>query len=290
MTDSWHTTCLTSVQEACQVLLELRGKRWLCRGQSKQYGALIPSIDREAPRALSRVEKLTLERHGINLFRSTVRFFSDPGEKNALLDDVVALMVLRHYGVQSRLLDWSSSPWVATYFAVNEHDSEDGEIWAFDEPHYELKGKEQWSEWPYTTSDGSGHDIKFDSSLTAFRVVEPPDWIICAFYPSGFHRQNVQGGAYTMTARFDRPHDVLIYRLLGDPARHHRYVVAAKLKRELRDYLFKKHGIWRGSLFPDSAGAAETVLKSHKEESFRLRCRGEKKDGRRGHGNGGQPE
>lgn len=168
-----------------QALLELRGKRWLCRGQSKKYGALVPSIDRAPRESLSRVQKLILERRAITLFRSTARFFADPGEQGALHDDVVALMVLRHYGVPSRILDWSWSPWVAAYFAVEHDDLEDGEIWAFDEPLYERKGIEQWKKWPETTTDGSGDAIKFGAGVTAFRIEEPPDWFICGFYHPG---------------------------------------------------------------------------------------------------------
>ena len=254
MTDGWDSTCLTDEGEAQRVFLDLRGKRWLCRGQAKQYGGLVPSIDRNPRDGLSRVEKLTLERRSIDLFRSTARFFADAGEQGALHDDIVALMVLRHYGVPSRILDWSWSPWVAVYFSVEKHDAEDGEVWAFDEPLYERKGTEQWKRWPETTSDG-----KFAAGLTAFRVEEPPDWFICGFYLPGFHRQNAQESVYTMTARFGRAHDAAIARLLADRTRYHRYIITAKLKPALREALRERHGVWHGSLFPDSAGAAETA-------------------------------
>jgi hypothetical protein len=65
-------------------------------------------------------------------------------------NDLVALMVLRHYGAPTRLLDWSLSPYVAAYFAVSEGDR-NGELWAFNEPQYELNGKEQWRKYPETT-------------------------------------------------------------------------------------------------------------------------------------------
>jgi hypothetical protein len=148
---------------------------------------------------------------------------------------------------------------VAAYFAVRNYDSEDGEIWAFDESLYERKGAEQWKRWPETTSDGTGDPSKFGAGMTAFRVEEPPDWFICGFYLPGFHRQNAQESVYTMCARFGRAHDAAIARLLADRTRYHRYVVTAKLKPVLREALRKRHGLWRGSLFPDSAGAAETA-------------------------------
>ncbi len=259
MSDAWSTTTLTSVTEALSVLSELRGRRWLCRGQSKRYGGLVPSIDREELQSLSRVEKLALERQSIDLFRSTARFFADAGEQGSLASDIIALMVLRHYDVPTRLLDWSMSPWVAAYFAARHHPAEDAEIWSLDEPRYELEGRKQWARWPETTSDGSGDGSKWDARLTAFSRDEPPDWFVCAFYGSGFPRQNAQEGVYSMTARFGRDHGDAIARLLGEPSRYHLYIIDARLKPELLANLREKHGIWRGSLYPDSAGAAATA-------------------------------
>lgn len=264
MSHSWNTTILDSEAGVLHVLTELRGKRWLCRGQSKRYDCLVPSIDRTPRQNLSRHEKLVLERRSIDLFRSTARFFADQGEQNALTSDIIALMVLRHYGVPTRLVDWSRSPYVAAYFAARDYDNQDGELWSFDEPLYEDEkkgpGPQQWRRWPETTSDGSGDGLKFRPELTAFTVEEPPDWFTCNFYRNGFPRQRAQDGAYTMTARLGRDHAEKIEELFAEESSHyHLYIVQAKLKCSLRKILREKHGIWRGSLFPDSAGAAETA-------------------------------
>jgi hypothetical protein len=256
MSHGWDTTTLTSEEQAVQVLADLLGKRWLCRGQSNCYECLTPSIDRGPLFGLSRLDKLSLERRSIDLFRSVARSFADPGEQGALVDDIVALMVLRHYGVPTRLLDWSRSPFVAAYFACNDDPKDNGEIWTFDQPLYAERGKKQWERWRETTIDGD--PTKFDACLTAFTVEEPPDWFVCHFY-QGFPRQNAQAGAYSMTARFGRDHADAIAKLLDDSSRYRLYVVTAALKPTLLECLHKNHGIWRGSLFPDSAGAAESV-------------------------------
>jgi len=258
MSHDWKTTTLTDEDEVFSVLVELRGKRWICRGQGRRHAGLIPSIDRSKLKHLSRPQKLVCERQSIDLFRKTARFFAHPGEQGALTDDIVALMVLRHHDVPTRLLDWSLSPYVAAYFATCDNKSEDGEIWGFDESVYEDIGKEQWRRWPETTTDRSGDPSKFDAKLTAFTIDEPPDWFICGFY-SGFPRQDSQSGAYTMTARFERDHAEAIGNLLGEPTRYHRWIVSANLKSIVQGRLRDNHGIWRGSLFPDTAGAAATA-------------------------------
>lgn len=265
MSHSWPTKELKSVEETLKVLEELCGKRWLCRGQSKDHKNLKPSIDRgEKMKDLSRLEKLKLERQGIELFRSTARFFASPGEQGALTDDIVALMVLRHYEVPSRLLDWSVSPYVAAYFAVcdRDPDHENGEIWCFDEPLYVKEGRKQWKRWPETTKDGSGDPSQFDAKLTAFLLEEPPDWFCCGFYEEGFPRQHAQAGAYTITARFGRDHADAIANLLPRRSSYRRYIISASIRPEIRKILHEEYGIWRGSLFPDSAGAAEFVKKA----------------------------
>jgi hypothetical protein len=256
---NWEPIKLTSETEILQALTELSIKKWLCRGQSAPYRNLVSSIERKPRQKLSRAEKLSLERQSIDIFRSTARFFADQGEKDALNEDIAALMVLQHYGVPTRLLDWSRSPFVAAYFAACEPDTEDGEIWSFDYSLYLRKGAEQWRRWPETTIDGSGDGPKFDANLTAFTVEEPQDWFACFFYPPGFPRQKAQEGAFSFTAQFGRDHKEAIASLLIDSSSFHLYIVPSPLKLSLRELLREKHGVWRGSLFPDSAGAASTA-------------------------------
>jgi hypothetical protein len=264
MPDSWFSTTLESETEVIQVLAELQGNRWLSRGQADTYNNLNPSIERDGRGTLSRAEKLMLERQSIDIFRSTARFFADEGERNALQSDIGALMVLRHYEVPTRLLDWSLSPFVSAYFAVSDNDSRDGEIWSFDYDQYLKKGGEQWRRWPRTTKDGDG--CSFELDRTAFTVDEPDDWLVCQFYYAGFPRLKAQSGFFTFTARFGRDHADSIANLLVENSYYHLYLVPAALKPELRKILRENHGIWRGSMFPDSAGAAATAREVFKQE------------------------
>jgi len=260
---SWETTRLSSVEDIFGALADLRGKNWLCRGQSRPHDSLLPSIDRDSLHSIARGEKLDMERSAVDIFRSTAHFFADPGEQAAASSDVGALLVLRHYGVPTRVLDWTASPWVAAFFAVETDDSEDGELWAFDKRAYEQRGALQWRQCPEATLDGSGDANKWDPTMrTAFTPQDPFDWFVCIFYQPGFHRQSAQQGAYSMTARFGRDHAAKIADLLEDRSTFHLYIIDAATKRDLRSALRDRHGVWRGSLYPDSAGAAETARRA----------------------------
>src|SRR5688572_32091464 len=60
MLNGWPATRITVITEAMQIFTELRGKRWLCRGQSRFHGGLTPSIGRDTLKNLPRAEKLAL--------------------------------------------------------------------------------------------------------------------------------------------------------------------------------------------------------------------------------------
>jgi hypothetical protein len=52
------------------------------------------------------------------------------------------LILARHFGLPTRILDWSMSPLVALFFAVEDHDEADGALWALNPGHlnYDMIG------------------------------------------------------------------------------------------------------------------------------------------------------
>jgi hypothetical protein len=259
--EPWKNEALTTIDQTLDVLTMLRAKQWLCRGQSSKYPKLLTSFDTHTPAGLSRTEQLRRERSSINFFRSTTRYFSH-GEEPAAHDDLVALMVLRHYGVPTRLLDWSHSPFVAAYFAFADNDEHDGQIWSFDEIQYEIEGDKQWDRIRMQPMPKGGDGFRRGAEIEAFLPADPEyPWFVCYFYNlfAGFHRQKAQEGAFSLTPEFGRDHANAIATLLHQTAHYVRYTVNADLKSELMGILRQKHGICRESLFPDSAGAAATT-------------------------------
>jgi hypothetical protein len=118
---------------------EQGGLDWYFRGQSDKEWRLEPSILRYL-----RITKLTSERAlGIE-FGATRRFISEYHlhAKTDYVDrskwDILAWwMVMQHHSCPTRVLDWTLSPYIALYFAVEQAPDKDGAVWFFPSNHLE---------------------------------------------------------------------------------------------------------------------------------------------------------
>jgi hypothetical protein len=110
---------------------DLAGTAWIFRGHKTTKYSLEPTIERvsgQKPDSWAELEWQALKE-----FRSKARMhlapsLLPPGDKTL---DWLALM--RHYGVPTRLLDFSSSPYIALYFALRgrlEEEESPAEVWA----------------------------------------------------------------------------------------------------------------------------------------------------------------
>lgn len=114
--------------ESLQVILNddffrKRSKELVFRGQEDFRWGLIPSLGRLTKSGT--IETKLAEKHK-ELFRLSIR---GRVEDSNLLDDEIELWALgQHNGLQTPLLDWSYSPYIALFFAFERDDSlEDGE-------------------------------------------------------------------------------------------------------------------------------------------------------------------
>lgn len=108
---------LTELIDALQVDFQDYGGSVWYRGQTKETHPLLPSYLRAdyAP-------ETTL----LSAFKQNASMLTDKQPTNSF--DWMFLM--QHYGIPTRLLDWSESPLVALYFALQKDDEFDAVIWA----------------------------------------------------------------------------------------------------------------------------------------------------------------
>jgi hypothetical protein len=99
----------------------VRNNPWLWyRGHADKTWALLP--------AYQRLRKPPPESVLMNKFKQNANLLLAHQPKSAF----EWLFIMQHYGVPTRLLDWTESPLVALYFAVGSHEKKDGSVWILD--------------------------------------------------------------------------------------------------------------------------------------------------------------
>ena len=103
--------------------------QWVFRGHSNTAHSLTPSVGRTSQQDHEKYEKSLF-----TMFRREAREYVDPPPS-----DWEWLALAQHHGLPTRLLDWSTNPLVALYFAEEKCDDCDG-------TYYALKAPKQYSE------------------------------------------------------------------------------------------------------------------------------------------------
>ncbi|RZI98023.1 MAG: FRG domain-containing protein [Brevundimonas sp.] len=102
---------------------------WIFRGQSSCRWGLQASVHRLRSADLSPSEMRGYEQRIVGEFRRRARTFL-PNPPSTIWE---WLILAQHFGLPTRLLDWTENPLVALYFAVRDNDgvSDDGQLFAY---------------------------------------------------------------------------------------------------------------------------------------------------------------
>ena len=241
-----------------------QGRVWAYRGQSRPFGSLQPSFQRQFTRPSSATAEL-IERHLVQAFRDHYAKLPDRHGDMPNTQQIDAfhtlrcLSVMQHYEIPTRLLDWSASYWTSLYFACASDPGEDAELWFYDRSIF----IEQ------VTQDGRWSALLDASPLPPAE----PAYLYQAGVPALVEldpkispRMRTQQGHHTVASEVFSDHARLIRTLdlerqkldaaSGFEAQPHfgRVTITAACKSRALQFLAEHHQITASSIFPDVVG------------------------------------
>lgn len=116
---------VTSIAEYTGIVADLPEQMWFRgHGMSDSY-SLLPSLYRKR-QSLNGEQLFELEFQMISRFRErSTPFVGNKFINTQAYDDLSILFYMQHYGVPTRLLDWTENPFVGLYFALNDANNYD---------------------------------------------------------------------------------------------------------------------------------------------------------------------
>ena len=131
--DSW-----SSFVDAIDEVVQPRPKEqnhFLFRGLADHSWKLTPSLLRRIPDSsiMGKENAVRIEKRALNEFQKHAHLHLDSSLLQFAKGDLLGWWsLMQHHKAPTRLLDWSSSPYVAAYFSVQSDIMKDGAIWALD--------------------------------------------------------------------------------------------------------------------------------------------------------------
>lgn len=194
-----------------------------------------------------------------------LRNFSKYAHRNVVQGDSIWhwLSVAQHYGMPTRLMDWTYSPYVALHFATANIEKfyVDGVIWAV---NY-VKVHQHLPEMLKSILDSEGANVftvevlsEKLSSLKEMTMAEKDDFLLFLEPPSMDDRIINQFALFSTMSNVKRRIDDWLF---DHPEVYWRIIIPAKLKWEIRDKLDQAN-ITERVLFP-GLGGLSSWLKRH---------------------------
>lgn len=236
-------TSVACVLEAVRSLADMLGGKLYFRGHADETYALIPSVARTHTVLTEARTLTTTASEEANLLHCFRRYTYEHRQRVLTLWE--ALFLARHHGLPTRLLDWTTNPLVALFFACaarsTDSASEGGAIWSF------VK-RRPWSE-----------DVDvFDPSLEDPFAV-PGIRVLFPFNPTP--RITAQSGVFTL--QDDPSFDLRRLQTEHRPDCDIEELRALKIPEDAKLPLLRelhRVGIHDRSLFPDLEGVAKSII------------------------------
>lgn len=256
-----NTYTLAKIEHAVELGTTL-SRSWF-RGHSKIYSELTPKNFR--PEYEHELYKALMPNAEFSIIENFKR--KAPALKSNLPeneDRISWLYLMQLYGAPTRLLDWTKSVLVGLYFAVSQHRSEDGELWAlYPEALNEHNGyfglplpnckilRYLAAEPSYNNPKKLAEKIELDEIPQYPHAVDPP---------LHFPRMVAQLSTFTIHPRPKL--SKTIPEVMTDEKNLVRYKIPAGCKKKLLDDLVAL-GITKMTLFQDLDSLSHDIIQAH---------------------------
>lgn len=241
-------------------------RTWVFRGQSRSDYDLQTSLERCIKGDAGAMRSMgDWEDDLIVEFRRAAHHYLKPGEIPDVDDRLEWLALMQHYGAPTRLLDWTRSPYVASFFAFEGADGPSA-VWAFDTQwcHRAARGVAEirhaaaatddsfaWPDGRITWTMAQCNDLLFGSgsmmiiSLEPFRMNE---------------RLSIQRGLFLIPCSLDQPFMDLLKTFARDELSQcvRKFILPSDARRLALPDL-NRMNINRASLFPGLDGYAGSL-------------------------------
>jgi hypothetical protein len=231
---------------------------YVFRGQaSSKWKSLQPSLHRSLGDTPEMEDSVMKEAMAIRAFRRHARSLLHPSEMvyfDRILDSIT---LMQHYGAPTRLLDWTLSPWVACYFAVQtDEDKNDAAIWTFNwdelakynHQHLGSKGYQNFGRLESATS--------VEDWANAARTSGP--FVKVFRYEYANPQMSAQQSLFTVAGKIGDNHNDALERCLKEPWQRLKVIIPKSEKEKLRRRLFTMN-VSPLALFPTPDGVGRNI-------------------------------
>lgn len=270
--------------ECLKMLLSLGGDDVLYRGQARFEWNLSTTLERAL---LEHSERFDKRKHGLMLSMSADKEAEDWANdvesvlmqrfrQQALRFDIPNLPplwdrlgwweVMQHHRAPTRLMDWTTSPFIGLWFAMEYHNTGDGDmaLWVYSRETASLNMAKIMAQVKSSEDYESLDDRQLQNMLVKFAIAG--DWtaVLIPISPRQFQRALAQQSVLTASARIGvaRPADFWVRQKLAIRIR-----IKERWKSEIQA-VCRSMGLSRVSLFRDLDSLGESIRQNFVDKEY----------------------
>jgi len=244
---AWYEITIKNFQEYIQLVNDLGINvgsmyNWNFRGQADSSWKLEHSLLRILQGINDRAWAGNLEGEILTEFYIKKDLYLPGHQPHQDADRASWWAIMQHYSCPTRLLDWSASPYVAAYFAVNNLSEQDGAIWIFNANELNRIMMEKYRDLSVIPDNEQYYDLDGPDIIRTIRTLDNP-------------RIAAQQGVFTVCTNILEDHSNMIEAGFGKDSYQHliKIIIPSEMKKNILSQLHTMN-ITAASLFPGIDG------------------------------------